>query len=108
MAYDERLAKRVRSVVSSRAGVEEKKMFGGLAFLLDRHMFCGVIGADLWFESAPARPGRPSRARTRGRWTSPAVRSPVTCTAPAGVEGHAALRSWVEQAAAFAASLPPK
>ena len=47
MAFDERLAERVRSVLAGRRGLEEKKMFGGLAFLLHGNMACGVIKDDL-------------------------------------------------------------
>ena len=44
MAYDEKLADRIRQAVGPRADVTEKKMFGGLAFLLDGKMFCGIEG----------------------------------------------------------------
>jgi TfoX/Sxy family transcriptional regulator of competence genes len=46
MAYDEDLAARVRTVLSATE-VEEKKMFGGLAFMVNTHMACGVLGDDL-------------------------------------------------------------
>lgn len=48
MAFDEALAERIRDVLSARAGVSERKMFGGTAFMLDGNMAVGVIGdADL-------------------------------------------------------------
>jgi len=47
MAYDEKLATRLRSVLKRHRGIEEKRMFGGLAFLLDGKMCCGVVGKDL-------------------------------------------------------------
>jgi len=47
MAFDEKLAERVRGVLARRQGVSERKMFGGLAFLREGRMFCGVIGGDL-------------------------------------------------------------
>jgi TfoX/Sxy family transcriptional regulator of competence genes len=47
MAYDESLAARVRSILDGRTGVEERKMFGGLAFLLDGRMFCGIVKEEL-------------------------------------------------------------
>jgi hypothetical protein len=76
MAYDEQLAGRIRRVLAARDDVAEKKMFGGLAFMVDGHMCCGVIGDDLMVRVGPealgaalARPhvrvmdftGRPSR-----------------------------------------------
>lgn len=47
MAYDERLATRIRSHFNGRTDVTERKMFGGLAFLCNGRMCCGIVGADL-------------------------------------------------------------
>ena len=47
MAYDEKLANRVRRGLAMRKGITEKKMFGGLAFLLGKRMCCGVLNDDL-------------------------------------------------------------
>ena len=47
MAYDERLAQRIRQTFGTRPDVAERKMFGGLTFLCDGRMCCGVVGADL-------------------------------------------------------------
>ena len=47
MVYDEKLAERMTKLLKGKRGVTEKKMFGGIAFLLDGKMFCGVIKNDL-------------------------------------------------------------
>jgi TfoX/Sxy family transcriptional regulator of competence genes len=47
MAFDESLAQRVRELFTNRLGYEEKKMFGGIGFLLHGNMACGVIREDL-------------------------------------------------------------
>ncbi len=47
MAYDERLAERIRRALGRRSDITEKKMFGGLAFLSEGRMCCGVTGTDL-------------------------------------------------------------
>ena len=47
MAFDEELAQRVRELLDNRLGYEEKKMFGGIGFLLHGNMACGVIREDL-------------------------------------------------------------
>lgn len=47
MAYDERLAQRIRSLLSGRRDVSERKMFGGLTFMVRGHMCCGIVGQDL-------------------------------------------------------------
>jgi TfoX/Sxy family transcriptional regulator of competence genes len=47
MAFDERLAQRIRTSLESRADMTEKHMLGGLAFMLDGKMFRGILGEDL-------------------------------------------------------------
>jgi len=47
MAYDEDLAERVREALPGDTDVTERKMFGGLAFLLNGHMFAGIVGNEL-------------------------------------------------------------
>ena len=47
MAYDEGVAQRVRELISYQPGYEEKKMFGGIGFLIHGNMACGVIREDL-------------------------------------------------------------
>ena len=47
MAYDKGLAQRVREVLEEEPGFDEKKMFGGLCFLLFGNMVCGIIVEDL-------------------------------------------------------------
>ena len=45
MAYDEGLAQLLREDIGPRPGLAERRMFGGLCFMLDGHMLCGVYGA---------------------------------------------------------------
>ena len=47
MAFDEGLAERVRDLFDGAPDVVEKKMFGGMAFMVGGHMACGIIGDDL-------------------------------------------------------------
>ena len=110
MAFDEELAERVRDALSA-AGVTttEKKMFGGLSFLVGGNMCCGVMGADLLARVGPEA--------ADGALTEPATRPFDMGRGPSkgwvGVEpdGNAteqALTAWVDRAIAYAASLPPK
>lgn len=55
MADDEALADRIRRAVGPRPDVTEKKMFGGLAFLLGGKMFCGIVKDDLMVRVGPDR-----------------------------------------------------
>ena len=53
MAYDETLADRIRAVLSDRTDVEEKKMFGGITFMVGGQMCCGVLKDDLVVKVGP-------------------------------------------------------
>jgi TfoX/Sxy family transcriptional regulator of competence genes len=64
VAYDETLAARIREVIGDIDGeVTERKIIGGLAFMLNGHMFTGVVGGELMLRLG---------ASTSGKWTSPA------------------------------------
>src|SRR5271167_1304927 len=53
MAYDELVCGRIQRAVADREDVTEKKMFGGVAFLLDGKMFCGIVKEDLMVRVGP-------------------------------------------------------
>ena len=110
MAYDEALADRVRDVVGVRPGVEERKMFGALAWMIGGHMACGVLGEELLVrldreeaERALAEPHVRQFANAQGRPMGGFV-----VVGAAGVAEDDALAAWVDAGADHAASLPPK
>ena len=98
MAYDEKLAERIRRAVGPRADVTEKKMFGGVAFLLDGKMFVGIVKDELMVRVGPERHAeaiaRP-HARTMDFTGRPMV-GYVFVAAP-GVVGDRAVAAWVER-----------
>lgn len=117
MAYDEELAGRVRAILEespeTAPELTEKKMFGGLAFLIRGNMSCGVNGSDLRgdlmvrvgpeaYEEALSRPharlmdftGRPLKG--------------FVYVAAEGIADEDGLREWVGLGARFALSLPAK
>ena len=53
MAFDEGLADRIRAVLESRSDVDERRMFGGICFLVAGKMACGVMGDDLLVRVEP-------------------------------------------------------
>jgi TfoX/Sxy family transcriptional regulator of competence genes len=108
MSYDEKLADRIRRALGPREDVEERKMFGGLAFLRGGRMFCGIANEDLMvrvgpegYEKALGKPhvrpmdftGRPMKG--------------YVYVAPPGRQTDAALRAWVNLSASFVSTLPP-
>ena len=109
MPYNEGLAKRIRAHLGRLRGLEEKSMFGGIGFLVNGNMACGVHRDSLIvrlsasaYEAALKQPhvkvfdmtGRPMKG-----W--------ITVSAP-GYSTARALRKWIDLSTEFAKSLPPK
>ncbi len=109
MAYDETLATRVRTALRGQEGVVEKKMFGGVAFMLRGNMCCGIVKDELMVRVGPdgfddalrqrhARPmdftGRPMKG--------------MVYVGAAGLRKDPDLAAWVRRGVEFAASLPAK
>ena len=109
MAYNEELAFRVRKAFGDREGLTERKMFGGLGFMLNGNMCCGIVSDDLMVrvgadnhQDALAQPharpmdftGRPMKG--------------FVFVGLQGLQDEGALKQWLERGAAFAQSLPKK
>ncbi len=108
MAYDDALADRVRDVLAHELGLTERKMFGGLAFMLDGHMCCGVVGSDLMLRLGPdGADDALERPHVRPMDFTGRPMASMVFVEPAGLEGTS-LRGWVEAATAFVHTLPPK
>ena len=110
MAFDDVLAERVRDVLAPEGGVTEKRMFGGLAFLLDGNMAVGVSGrGGLMVRVEPDRTEHLVATTTatamemRDRPVSGWVLVP-----PEDVAEEAELERWVAVGVARAGALPPK
>lgn len=110
MAYDEDLAARIRDILAPERALSEKRMFGGLAFLLDGHMTVAVSGqGGLLLRIDPtgsdelvaaAHVGRMvMRGREMNGWLQ---------VAPAAVDTEERLAEWVGRGVAYVRTLPPK
>lgn len=109
MTYDDGLAHRIRQYLDDEPGLAEKELFGGLGFMIDGNMACGVIedsmiarvGPDAYedaLEAPHARPfdftGRPMRG-----WVF---------VDPPGVSEDEDLAAWLDRCLDFVGTLPPK
>lgn len=110
MAYDEELADRIRELVRDEPGVTERRMFGGLAFLVDGHLAASASSqGGILLRVEPARTAdlvtEPfvERFSMRGRRMDGWVKVDAQA-----VPTEDALRSWVSRGVAHARSLPPK
>jgi hypothetical protein len=109
MAYDEKLAGRVRKLLAQRKAIAEKKMFGGVAFLLNGNMCCGLHGGELIVRLNPKETDR-ALAEPNTRifdMTGRPMRGWILVK-PDGVVGEGALSKWVSMGVSYAASLPAK
>ena len=109
MAYDEHLAERVRTALGGVRGFSERKMMGGICFFVNRNMCCGVDKSDL-FVRMDREDAKAALRRKHARPFEPAGRpmAGFVQVRAAGVKDARSLRSWLEPAAAWAGSLPPK
>ena len=110
MAYDEDLAERIRELVGDQSGVTEKKMFGGLAFLIGGNMAIAASGqGGVLVRVDPAQSDRLTAstdaqcAEMQGRLMPGWLR-----VAPEHVRTKRQLTKWVQLGTTYARSLPPK
>lgn len=109
MAYSEALAQRIRSVLPSPLDFTEKKMFGGIAFMLNGNMCCGVVkeslmarvGSEKYDETLALPHARPMD------FTGKPMKNMVFVDPP-GIADDKALRDWIERCVAFVNTLPKK
>ncbi len=108
MAFDEGLAERIRLALADADDLYERKMFGGIAFMVSGHMACGVVGDRLMLrlgpEGAAAALGRPHVLPMD--FTGRPMSSMVYVT-PEGIRADDDLAAWVGEATRFVATLPP-
>ena len=109
MAYDEAIADRLRAVLARRNGVTEKKMFGGVCFLVNGHMCCGVNEKNLVLRFGEAgTKAALEEAHTRPFDLTGKTMKTMLFVSPKGHRSDVAMNAWVEQAICFAQGLPSK
>ncbi len=109
MAYDEGLAQRIREQLQERTDVEEKKMFGGLCFMVSNHMCCGIMNDTLL---ARVGPERYDDSLTKSHvsqmdFTGKPMEGFVVVEAQ-GLSSEGELADWINTCLNFVKSLPPK
>ncbi|OGO64939.1 MAG: RNA methyltransferase [Chloroflexi bacterium RBG_19FT_COMBO_55_16] len=109
MAYNEELANRIREELAQIPGLVEKKMFGGVGFLIRGNMAVGVHKQDLIVRVGPER-YEESLSRPHARLFDISGRPSVgwVLVAPDGYRVESDLKRWIQQGVEFAQSLPAK
>lgn len=109
MPYDEGLAQRIREALASRNNIAEKKMFGGIAFMLAGNMCCGVVRDTLMLRVGPEQYeealGRPHVREMD--FTGKPMKGMIYVDA-AGIAEEDLLQEWLTWGVRFAESLPAK
>ncbi|MCA9647615.1 MAG: TfoX/Sxy family protein [Polyangiaceae bacterium] len=109
MAYDEKLATRIRAVFEGDPRIAERKMFGGLCFTLNGHMCCGIVrdtlmlrvGAEGYDKAVSLPHARPMD------FTGKPMKGMVYVD-PAGFRTAPSLLKWIKLGSDFTGALPPK
>lgn len=109
MAYDEELADRIRDTVKRRRNITERKMFGGVAFMLKGNMAVGVIKSDIMVRVGPDayEQALGERHVREMDFTGKPLRGYVYVGGKA-IETDDDLSGWVDRGLAFARTLPAK
>jgi TfoX/Sxy family transcriptional regulator of competence genes len=109
MAYNEELARRVGTLLKGQRGLEQKRMFGGVGFLIRGNMACGVHKEDLILRLSEADFEAALKAAHVRVFdlTGKPMKGWVFVSAK-GCNSERALRDWVQKSVSFAKSLPPK
>ncbi|MFH1300155.1 MAG: TfoX/Sxy family protein [Planctomycetota bacterium] len=109
MAYDENLAQRVHQLLHRRTGFSQRKMFGGICFMLHGNMCCGVTQHELMLRLGEKNAFKAlEMPHTREMdFTGKPLKSMIYVE-QSGFEEDDDLKYWVNQAVKFVQSLPPK
>ena len=109
MAFDEQLAERIRHQLGKRRGVTEKKMFGGVAFLVNGNLCCGVHGQELIVRLDPEQTEQAlSKPHTRVFDLTGRPMKGWILVQPKGLATQAALSKWIRVGMKYTSSLPAK
>ena len=110
MAYDSKLAERIRAEVQGLP-VVEKKMFGGVGYMLNGNMACGILGADLIVRvglNDYARLLDQPHVKVFTMKNGPRPMKGWLMVEPAGWKTETQLSDWIKLGVEFASALPPE
>ena len=109
MPYDEKLANRVSAFLENTPEISEKKMFGGIGYLLNGNMACGIHQEYLFVRVGPENyQAALDEAHTRVFDLTGRPMTGWVAVEPEGLQSKDRLVYWVRQGLGFAETLPPK
>jgi TfoX/Sxy family transcriptional regulator of competence genes len=109
LAYDEELALRISEILAEEGDVDDRKMFGGIAFMVHGYMCCGVANDDLMLRLGPERAQETLKEdHVRPMDFTGRPMKGYVFVAPGGVRTESALRRRIRSALDFVETLPPR
>jgi TfoX/Sxy family transcriptional regulator of competence genes len=111
MGYDEELAERIRAVLGPRSDIAERKMFGGVAWMVNGNMACGIMRAEHLAVRIDPDEAEAATAEPHVDVFAMKDRKPMrgfVIVDAAGIADDATLAQWVDRGTSWAATLPPK
>jgi TfoX/Sxy family transcriptional regulator of competence genes len=109
MAYDEGLAERLREVFAGKCGITEKKMFGGMCFLLNGNMVVGVTKDDLMVRYRHDQHDAVMKMKhVRPMDFTKRSMTGFAFVAPKGFDSQKTLAAWVDRCLSYVSTLPAK
>jgi TfoX/Sxy family transcriptional regulator of competence genes len=109
MAYDTKLGERIRAALKGTRGLEEKKMFGGVGFMVNGNLACGVSKNDLLVRVGAEKHNEAmKRPHVKPFTTTGKPMAGWILVSPEGCKTEKALADWIKMGVGFAKSLPSK
>ncbi|NIP39606.1 MAG: TfoX/Sxy family protein [Candidatus Dadabacteria bacterium] len=109
MAYNQNLTERIESVLSTKPGITQKKMFGGLCFLLNGNMLCGIRGDKLMARVGPYNYDYALKQKyaTEMDFTGKPLKGMIYVL-PKGIKRKESLKKWIDMCIEFVGGRPKK
>lgn len=110
MTYDEGLTQKVRDLLSEETGISEKRMFGGMAFLFNKKMCCGVDGNELIVRVNPAKHMEYIKLKNTREFDLSGKKSIQgwIIIKPKGLDTKSKLQKWLQTSLDFVKTMKPK
>ncbi len=109
MGYDEGTAQRVRDVMGNAPGLSERRMFGGISFMLDGNMCCGVVNTELVVRIGKDQyPDALRQPHVRPMDFTGRPLTGFVYVSPDGYDSETSLERWIHHSVSFVRTLPTK
>jgi TfoX/Sxy family transcriptional regulator of competence genes len=109
MPYDEALARRIERQLAGTPGISQRRMFGGICYMLNGNMCAGIVGSELMLRLGAAGVADAlAEPHTRPMDFTGRVMKNMVYVEPAGFATDEQLAAWLDRALRFASSLPLK